>query len=321
MKSERVVVIDTGYDSYEYEEKLITGAGHRFEVFPGERHDRQGKIEFSKDAVGIMIRWTEIDDIFFRYTPKLRAIVRYGVGHDNIDVESAIRHGVKVSNVQGYASHSVSDHAIALMYACARALPRGQQMLKENFGAAPIENIFEFHDKTLGIIGLGRIGGTLCRKLHPLFRTVLAADPYISNDRFQSLGAVKTDLQDVVTQSDVISIHCNLTEETTNLIDAEKFNAMEKRPVLINTARGPVINEKDLLRAILDDKLHSVGLDVFTDEPPLTNRDGLLSHPKVIATGHYAWYSVRASKELQKRAADNLLAMLQGKSPNDCLNP
>lgn len=96
---------------------------------------------------------------------------------------------------------------------------------------------------------------------------------------------------------------------------------MTKKPILINTSRGPVINEDDLFEGLQNGKFHSVGLDVFCDEPPLANRDALLSHPQVIATGHYAWYSSASSVELQKRAADNLLHMLQGKIPEDCLNP
>jgi D-3-phosphoglycerate dehydrogenase len=210
---------------------------------------------------------------------------------------------------------------MAMMYACARALSRGQQSLNAHFGEPPIPQILEFHNKVLGIIGLGRIGGTLCRKVRPLFDKVLATDPYIPDERFTALGAINTNLKDLLAQSDVISIHCNLTEETTGLINAETIGMMCKKPILINTSRGPVIHEDDLLEGIQLEKIHSVGLDVFCDEPPLANRDELLSHPKVIATGHYAWYSVTSAIELQKRAADNLLSMLKGQIPEDCLNP
>lgn len=215
--SKRIVILDTGYDSFAYEQKLFTEAGYQFEIFPGARHDPKGKIFFSKDAVGLLIRWTEINENFLKFTPRLKAITRYGVGFDNIDIKAATRFKVKVSNVQDYANHSVSDHAIAMIYSCARALPAGQQILKNSYGLPPIKNILEFHDKIIGIIGLGRIGGTLCRKVRPLFKKVLAADPYIPDERFSSLGAVKTGLENLLNQSDVISIHCNLTEETMDL--------------------------------------------------------------------------------------------------------
>ncbi len=317
----KIAILDTGYDSFEYEERLLTNAGYQLEIFPGKRHDRQGKIEFSKDKSGLLIRWTTIDDEFLSSTPNLKAIVRYGIGYDNIDLRAASVHNVLVSNVQGYAKNSVSDHAIGMMYASARALPLGQKTLRENYSAPPIPEVFEFHDRTLGIIGLGCIGGVLCQKVKPLFAKVLAADPYIDDKRFDLLGAKKVSLEILLAESDVISIHCNLTEETTGLIDKEKIKLMRRKPILINTARGPVINEDDLYECLQEGYLHSVGLDVFCDEPPLSNRDALLTHPRVIATGHYAWYSTQASVELQKRAADNLLLMLQGGIPDDCLNP
>ncbi|MBN2410212.1 hypothetical protein JXQ31_00885 [candidate division KSB1 bacterium] len=317
----RVAILDTGYDSYDYEQELFTDAGYRLEIFPGKRHDREGKKLFARDAVGLFVRWTEINDDFLGAALQVKAIVRYGVGYDNIDLNAATRHNVSVANVQGYANHSVSDHAIAMMYTCARALPAGQKSLKTKFAAPPIKQIFEFHDKTLGIIGLGRIGGALCRKVCPLFKTVLATDPYIPDERFVKLGAEKTGLDDLLRRSDVISIHCNLTEETTNLIHAARINLMQKKPILINTSRGPVLNEDDLFTALQAGKFHSIGMDVFCDEPPLANRDALISHPRVIATGHYAWYSTNASVELQKRAANNLLSMLDGHTPEDCLNP
>ena len=319
--SDRVVVLDAGYDSFAYEEELFTDAGYRFEIFPGGRDDRTGKMRFAKDAVGILVRWTEIDHDFLQVTPGVQAIARYGVGYDTIDIEAATRFNIKVANVQGYANHAVSDHALALMYACARALPLGRQSLREHYAHPPIPQIFEFHDKVLGIIGLGQIGGTLCGKVRSLFHEVLAADPYIPDARFEALGAIKTSLDNLLARSDVISIHCNLTEETTGLINAETIEQMSRTPILINTSRGPVVDEDDLLAGLQSGKLHSVGLDVFCDEPPRANRDELLSHPKVIATGHYAWYSVTSMIELQKRTADNLLAMLRGEIPEDCLNP
>jgi len=321
MADKKIVVLDTGYDSFAYEAKLFSDAGYKFEIFPGARHDRSDKMRFAADAEGIMIRWTEIDDEFLKATPRLKAIVRYGVGYDNIQLESVNRFHVKVSIVQGYANDAVSDHAIALIYGCARALFQGRSTLLTNFGAAPIHEILEFHDKTIGIIGLGRIGGTLCRKVKALFQKVLAVDPYISDERFISLGADKTDLTYLLQNCDVISIHCNLTEETRNLINHDTIALMKKTPILINTARGPVINEDDLYAALNAGKFHSVGLDVFQDEPPGPNRSALINHPQVIATGHYAWYSTRSMVELQKRAADNLLSMLKGKLPEDCLNP
>jgi len=318
---EKVVVIDTGYDSYEYEKSLLTEAGYEFAVFDGEREDIQGKMAFAKGATAVFARHTRMDEHFFRSLPGLKALVRYGVGYDNIDLDAASRFGVKVANVQGYANHAVSDHALALMYGCARCLALGESVLQEKFGVPPRPCLPDFHLKSLGIIGLGRIGGTLSKKATALFRSVLACDPYIPDSRFIECGALKTDLELLLKTSDVISLHCNLTVETTGLIGRSAFSLMEKRPILINTARGPVVDQENLLEALRNDTIHSAGLDVYSEEPPGAGQQDLLKHPHVISTGHYAWYSESSILELQRRAAHNMLAMLSGEIPQDCLNP
>ena len=321
LSNRRVVIIDTGYASYKYERKVLEDSGYVLDIFQGERHDRQAEMAFAKNAIGLLCRETRIDAEFLDAAPTLKAVVRYGVGYDSIDLSAATTRGIKVANVQGYANHSVSDHALGLIFACVRALPLAQKVFKTQFSKPPIERIFEFNDKTLGIIGLGRIGGTLCKKAQTLFKRILASDPYIPDERFIELEAIKTDLSTLLAESHVISLHCNLNEETTQLIDRKAFSQMLQRPIFINTARGPVVDEEALLGALESDQLHSAGLDVFCDEPPLANREELLAHPHVIATGHYAWYSETAMIELQKRAAENMVMLLQGNIPEDCLNP
>ena len=183
------------------------------------------------------------------------------------------------------------------------------------------KRILEFHECTLGIIGLGRIGGTLCQKAVNLFKNVIACDPYISEKRFSELSAEKVSLEELMKQSDVISIHCNLTEETEGLLNDRTFALADRRPIIINTARGPVIDQDSLLKAFDNHQIFQAGIDVFNTELAHELPHELLDHPSILSTGHYAWYSARSHRELQIRAADNLLAMLQGKVPEDCLNP
>ncbi len=312
-----IAVIDPGYDSYEYEKRLFEENGFEFRVFKGGHHDREGKIAFASRAVGILLRWTDIDESFLSRLPNLKAIVRYGVGYENIDLTVARLHGVRVANVQGYANHAVSDHALALLFSCSRLLFLREHTLMDNFGNPPASDVVEFSNKTLGIVGLGRIGGTLCRKAQPLFKRILAVDPYIPEERFEHLGAIQCDFQTLVRESHVISIHCNLTPETQGLFNGVAFSNMEKQPIVVNTARGPIVEAEGLLDALNQDKVHSAGLDVFPEEPPGKSMDALFLHPRVIATGHYAWYSIRSSKELQRRAADNLLGLLSGEYVED----
>ncbi len=313
----RIAVIDQGYDSYSSEEELCKRYGYEFSVFSGERHDRNAKINFAQNADGLLVRWTVIDDAFLQYLPRLQAIVRYGTGYDNIDVAAVKRRRIRFANVQNYASHSVSDHALMLLLTCSRGLLPAQKDFIAQYTHPPFADILELRDMTLGIVGLGRIGGTLCRKANPLFKQVLASDPYISPQRFDDLQAKSCSLPELLQESDAISLHCNLTEETKHLIGEKEFTLMARRPVFVNTARGPVVEEAALLQALQKNKIHSAGIDVFSDEPPGENMRPVLQHPRVAATGHYAWYSKAAAAAMQKRAAQNLLGLLHGERVED----
>lgn len=315
-----IVIIDSGYKSYAFEKEIFEGNGFNLKIHPTYKGDPAEKKEFAKNADGILVRHTTIDEAFLSGMKNLKAVVRYGVGYDNVDVGACTRHGVKVANVQGYANHSVSDHAMALMFACTRALWDPHLQLVQKFAAPPVPDIFELHDKTLGIIGIGRIGSEFCKKASPLYQQVIACDPYKPETHFAQLSAQQVTLDELLEKSDVISIHCNLTEETKHLLDYNAFSKMKKRPVIINTSRGEVICEKALFEALDADKIHSAGLDVYEDEPVTGNQQGLTNHPRTVCTGHYAWYSDQAASELQRRAALNLFNFLTGNPVEDCLN-
>lgn len=315
-----VVILDSGYKSYTFEKELFAKHGFQLKIHPLYKGEKKEKMKFAKNADGILVRHTPIDDEFLRNCTNLKAVVRYGVGYDNIDVEACTRHGVKTANVQGYANHAVSDHALALMFSCARGLWDTKKQVNKGFAAPPVEDIFELHDKTLGIIGLGRIGSTLSKKATLLFKEIIAADPYKPEDYFADLNVKKVELNELLETSDVISIHCNLTSETTHILNRHSFLQMKKRPVIINTSRGETIDEKALLYALNSNQIHSAGLDVYENEPTTKKQEELINHQRTVCTGHYAWYSDRAALELQKRAAQNLLELLQGKSIEDALN-
>lgn len=315
-----VVILDSGYKSYAFEKKLFEENGFQLKIHPLYKGDKAEKKEFAKDAHGILLRHTLVDEEFLSNMNNLKAIVRYGVGYDNIDVEACTRAGVKVSNVQGYANHSVSDHALALLFSCTRALWNPNNQIIKKFAAPPVEDIFELHNKTLGIIGLGRIGSELSKKAAPLFKEIIGYDPYKTQRYFNRFSVRKVSFEELLHNSDIISIHCNLTAETTHLLNENTFNQMEKKPVIINTSRGETINEKSLINALNEGKIHSAGLDVFENEPTTKAQEAILHHSRTICTGHYAWYSDRAAEELQKRAAQNLYNLLMDKPVDDSLN-
>ena len=315
-----VVILDSGYESYQSERKVFEENGITLKIHPDYTGDPSEKKRFARDADGILVRHTKIDERFLAGLDRLKAVVRYGVGYDNVDVAACTRAGIKVANVQGYANHAVSDHALALIFSCVRAMWDTREQLSHKFASPPVKDIFELHSKRLGIIGLGRIGSQLSKKTQQLFGEVVACDPYKTDSYFRQLSVRKIELEGLLQTSDIITIHCNLTDETRHLIDREAFSLMKNRPVVVNTSRGEVICEKSLLEALNSDKIHSAGIDVYEDEPAGSRQLDLINHPRTICTGHYAWYSESAMAELQRRASLNLFNLLTGKPVEDCLN-
>ena len=315
-----IVILDSGYKSYDFEKELFDKNGHSLEIFPTYHGLREDKIKFATKAHGILVRHTLIDPAFLSKMKNLRALVRYGVGYDNIDVEACTNAGVKVANVQGYANHAVSDHALALIFSCARGLWDTHRQITGKFASPPVDDIIELHDKTLGIIGLGRIGSELSRKAGRLFREVIACDPYKPQPWFNHLHVTRVNLKELLEVSDVISIHCNLTRETTHLLNTQTFGWIKNKPLIINTSRGEVIDEKALMHALQKGTIHSAGLDVYENEPVTEAQQRIINHPRTICTKHYTWYSDRSAIELQKRAALNLLNLLNGSAIEDALN-
>jgi D-3-phosphoglycerate dehydrogenase / 2-oxoglutarate reductase len=316
-----IVILDSGYKSYEFERSVFDEEGFNLKIHPSYKGDKAEKAAFARDAHGILVRHTVIDSDFLSGMKNLKAVVRYGVGYDNVDVDACTNHGIKVANVQGYANHAVAEHTLALLLSCSRGLWDTKKQVTISFASPPVEDIFELHNKTLGIIGLGRIGSEFSRKAASLFRETIACDPYKPERYFTGLNVRKVSFRELLEQSHVISIHCNLTPETNRLLNEEAFGTMKYTPVIINTARGEIVDEKALLNALLKQQVHSAGLDVYENEPAADAQEPLINHPRIICTGHYAWYSDRAAQELQKRAAMNLINLLKGKYVEDCLNP
>lgn len=310
----QITIIDAGYRSYAYEQKLF--ARHGYELIKGTGKKERGSHHFklARNAEGILVRDTPVGAAELDQMPELKAIVRYGVGYDNIDLEEAKKRGIRIANVQGYANHSVSDHALGLMFACTRNL---QGDRKGSFGKPGREEVFELHDKSMGIIGLGRIGSQLALKAAPLFKNIMAYDPYKSESYMDELNVKKTDLNSLLKDSHVISLHCNLSSETRHMINEANLKRLGQKPVMINTARGPVIHEKALLSALKTGALHSAGLDVFENEPTGEAQSELLNHPHVVSTPHVAWYSDYAMQIIHARASENMMALLEGKKVDD----
>lgn len=316
----RVVLIDGGYPSYRTPRRVLRDRGYRLEVAE-DATDRAEKRRAARTADGLFVRWTEVDGRFLDGLECCRALVRYGTGFDNVDLTAATERRVAVSNVSSYARHSVSDHTLALLTACLRRIGPGRRWTEESFLAPPEYGIPELRTLTVGIVGLGDIGGTFSRKIEPLVEEVLAYDPYVDAPTCADAGARKVGFDTLLDRVDVLSVHCALTEETRMLLDAGALSRLPSGSILLNTARGDVVDEAAVLEALREGRLGSVGIDVFGEEPPSERYRRLIERDDVVATPHYAWYSRQSLRTLHRKAAGNMADLLDGEAPPDCLNP
>jgi D-3-phosphoglycerate dehydrogenase / 2-oxoglutarate reductase len=278
-------------------------------------------LELAPGADAIMTCFAQVPSSVVLAAPDLQVIGRYGVGVDNIAVSTASERGVIVANVPAYCVDEVAEHAIALLLALARGITRYDRAVRSgNWSLATGMPIHRLAGQTLGIIGFGRIGHATAARGRALGLRVLASDPRASDETFTSQMVQRADLDQLLSESDFISLHTPLTPETHHLIDWNRLNQMKPSAVVINASRGGVIDLEALERAIRAGVIAGAGLDVFEPER-LPQDHPLLSLESVIATPHVAFYSEESIGDLQRLAAQNVAAVLQGRLPASVVNP
>jgi D-3-phosphoglycerate dehydrogenase / 2-oxoglutarate reductase len=247
----------------------------------------------------------------FSEAPELKVIARYGVGYDRIDLEAARKAGVRVTNAPGANGPSVSELALGLMFAVARQLP--QMSTAVAAGDWPRFQGIELAGRQLGVLGLGAIGCGTAAMARGIGMDVLGFDPGLSDEDITALGITPATLDEIFTRSDVLSLHIPLNEETRNIVSAERIAAMPRGTIIINTARGGLIDEEAAAAALDTGHVFGLGLDAFETEPP---RDSLLvGHPRVVATPHSGAHSKESVQRTATAAVENLLRVLDGDEP------
>jgi D-3-phosphoglycerate dehydrogenase len=255
--------------------------------------------------------------------PRLRGIVKYGVGVDNIDLAAARARGIPVANCPDYGSGTVADHAFALLIALARRLTLQDARFRAEGWFWPDDRYcgVDLEGKTIGIIGFGRIGRKMARRAAGFEMRIVVCDPYVdqSTAAADGLSVEFVTLDDLLPQSDFVSVHCVLTPETTKLLGAKELLAMKPSAYLIDVSRGAIIDEDALLHALRAGWLAGAGLDVFDNEP-LAADHPLLAMPNVVVTPHLAWYTAEAAARQSGQAADAVLDLLAGRRPRSVVN-
>ncbi len=274
-------------------------------------------------AQGLIVRSeTRVDRALLAAGPQLAVVARAGVGVDAIDVAAATEAGILVLNTPGANTIAATEQTFALMLSLARRTPAAVQMLREGrWDRGPLVGS-ELYGKTLGIVGLGRIGGNVAARAKAFGMTILAHDPYVSAARADAFDAALLDLETLLQRSDIVTLHVPLTPQTLGLIDAAKLALLRPHAYLINCARGGVIVERDLLAALDAGTLAGAAIDVVAEEPPPPDGSGaaLHRHPKVVATPHLGGSTREALARIASELAEDVVRALLGAPASGAVN-
>jgi D-3-phosphoglycerate dehydrogenase len=289
------------------------------ELLVAESGEEQDLLQLAPAADAILTCWKPVTRAVIERAAHCVMIGRYGVGLDNIDVAAATEHGMVVTNVPDYCVEEVSDHALALLFACARKVAAYDRAIKGGtYDMRAMMPMFRIAGKTLGIAGAGRIGFALARKAAALGLRVIVYDirPLPAGSGLEQVAT----FDELLSRSDFISVHVPLNEKTHHLFNRDTLRKMKRTACLINTCRGGVLDAAALIEALDEGLIAGVGLDVFEIEPPPQD-DPLIRHPKVVATPHAAFYSEESLEQLQATAARQVAEMLSGRRPDNVVNP
>lgn len=305
--------------------------GSAAKIFIGEAEkagDVPDELWYSCDAI---LAWDKIeyDSSLLSKLKRCKVIVRVGVGYDNIDLSEARNMNIVVCNVPDYGTEEVADHTMAFLLSFSRGFPEYTRRARQRDWSRENHMPFRLNNKVMGIIGLGRIGTATAMRAKAFGMRVIFYDPYIRDGYDKALGLERVEsLNKIAERSDVISIHTPLTHETLGMINEKFFEYTKKGAILINTARGAIINLSALEKAMMAGIIRSAGLDVLPVEPPDESQKLIVEwendkdwlRGRLIVTPHVAFYSPEAREEMRRKAALGAKIVLEGKQPVNCVN-
>lgn len=313
----RVVVTDYNFEDLGIEREVFESIGA--EVV-GADAETEGEVrEAVEGADALLNQYAPVGSTAFEAAPDLQAVGRYGVGVDTVDLDAATERGVWVLNVPDYCADEVSTHALSLLLACERQVARFDAAIEDGDWDWKLGRpIFRQRGRTLGLAGFGKIPRRLAGKVSALGMDVIAYDPYLASEELANHDVEKVSFDALLERSDAISVHTPLTDETRDLFDREAFAAMDEESVIVNTARGAVIDVEALADALETGEIRGAGLDVLPEEPP---RDSpLVGREDVVLTPHVGWYSEESIVELRRTIAEDVARVLEGGAPENPVN-
>jgi D-3-phosphoglycerate dehydrogenase len=313
-----VVLTDSPFPNLDPTLNALSSIRAELRVLPVANED--SIIEASRDADAVLVTYARITAHVIEKMTRCRIISRFGIGLDNVDIEAATKRGIRVTRIPDYCLDEVSDHTLAMLLALARKIPFANSMVHkgrwEMSATAPIHRL---RGRVLGLLGFGRISRLVAQKAAAFGMRVITADPYASAESIQRALVERVDFDQLLSLSDYVSIHSPLLPETRQLFSTSVFQRMKTSAYLINTARGPIVDEAALITALEEGRIAGAALDVLSEEPPSDST--LFRRDDVILTPHMSFYSIESLAELQKRAAEEVVFALTGRPSNNAVSP
>jgi D-3-phosphoglycerate dehydrogenase / 2-oxoglutarate reductase len=314
----QVAVSDIVFPNLDRARAVLSAIGAELRL--AEEPKPEAILRVAKDADALLATYAKITADMIRQMTRCRIISRFGIGVDNVDIPAATERGIVVTKVPDYCIDEVSDHAMALLLSAVRKIPHANSLVQQGRWEMPaVVPIHRLRGTVLGLVGFGRIPQLVAPRAQAFGMRVVSFDPYIPKDVFDRAKVESVDFPQLLKVSDYVSIHAPLLPETQGLFNADAFRQMKPHAYLINTARGPIVDEAALAHALDAGQLAGAALDVMTKEPPTGSP--LLGRPNVIITPHTSFYSEESLNDLETKAAEEVVRVLKGQAPKNPVNP
>ncbi|MGH2981088.1 MAG: C-terminal binding protein [Solirubrobacterales bacterium] len=313
----KVLVTDYVFEDLEIERSILEPLG--CELVEASGTSEEELVAAVEGATAMLVCYATVTEPVIAAAGKAgcKIISRYGIGYDNIDVDAARSHRIVVTYVPDYCLDEVADHTMALLLSLARGVVDASRLVAKGEWSVPQGRVHRLQDRRLAVIGVGGIGRRVIDRAGAFGLRVVGFDPFLRDWEVPARRA--TSFDEAIADADMITLHVPMTAENHHLIDAESIAAMNNSPLVVNTARGGLVDMDAAADAVESGRLGGIGLDVTENEPPPPDHP-LRNHPRAVLTPHMGFYSVEAQAELQRRAAEEVARMLRGEPPDRPVN-
>ncbi len=321
----KIVVTDYVYADMDWEVEQMDKRNIDFTYHQLKFAPESDVIQATKDADIIVVNMVQITPTLIDSWTRCKMVIRHGAGYDNVDVDALTKRGILLEYMPDYCADEVAEHAIALLFACARKIVWSRKVLDDSVARGqwdfkPIMPMYRLDGATLGILGCGRIGSLVFKKLKHFGFNFIICDPYISEKRRAKIDAPFVDIKTLCKDSDYITVHTPLNNETRHIVNAQFLSSMKPSAYLINTSRGPMVDHPALAQALKANTIAGAAIDVYDKEPPEPAFE-LLDLDNIILTPHLSWYSVDAEWSIREKIVQAIDMFIAGTSPRCAVNP